>query len=71
MVTHGHTGLLAPVGDAAGTAQHLSLLLEQEQYRLFLGQNAKTFALKHWSLDLMIERMLNVYYGVLAQKSSM
>lgn len=70
MVTHGFTGLLAPVGDPGSTAQHLNLLLRDEDYRKFLGDNAKTFAYKHWSMDLMIERMLNIYYGAIAQKSS-
>ena len=70
MVTHGFTGLLAPVGDPGSTAEHLNLSLRDEDYRKFLGDNAKTFAYKHWSMDLMIERMLNIYYGAIAQKSS-
>jgi len=70
MVTHGHTGLLAGVGDAAGTAQHLRILLEQDHYRRTLGENARAFAMNHWSLDLMIERLMRVYYGALAQKSA-
>lgn len=70
MVTHGYTGLIAPVGDAVSTAKQLSLLLEREDYRKFLGQNAKAFAQDHWSMDLMVQRTLNVYYGAIAQKSS-
>lgn len=70
MVTHGHTGLLAPVGDAAGTAEQLRILLEQDNYRRALGENARVFALKQWSLDLMIERLMRVYYGAIAQKSA-
>lgn len=70
MVTHGYTGLIAPVGDAVSTAKQLSLLLEREDYRKFLGQNAKAFAQDHWSMDLMVQRTLNVYHGAIAQKSS-
>ncbi|WP_237086998.1 glycosyltransferase family 4 protein [Paenibacillus ihbetae] len=70
MVTHGHTGLIVPVNDAASTAHHLNLLLTHDDYRLYLGQNARSFAQQHWSMDQMIDRILNIYYSALAQKSS-
>ncbi|GIO94018.1 MULTISPECIES: glycosyltransferase family 4 protein [Paenibacillus] len=69
MVTHGQTGLIAPVGDPLATAQFLYLLLEKDEYRKQLGQNAKAFALQHWSMDKMISRMLKIYEGAILQKS--
>lgn len=68
MVTHGHTGLIVPVNDAVSTAHHLNLLLADDDYRLYLGQNARSFAQQHWSMDQMIDRILNIYYSALAQK---
>jgi glycosyltransferase involved in cell wall biosynthesis len=70
MVTHGYTGLLVPVGDALSTAQQLNALLGNDEYRKFLGRNAKAFAINHWSMDLMIERLLAIYNSAISQKSS-
>lgn len=70
MVTHGYTGLLVPVEDALSTAQQLNALLGNDEYRKFLGQNAKAFAINHWSMDLMIERLLAIYNSAISQKSS-
>ncbi|GAB6930266.1 hypothetical protein JCM10914A_42490 [Paenibacillus sp. JCM 10914] len=71
MVTHGRTGLISPVDNIYSTAEHLRVLLEKDDYRAFLGLNAQRYAREHWSMDLMVERILNVYYGAIAQKSSM
>lgn len=61
MVEHGITGLVSPVGDADMMAHHLGLLLQEESYRKQLGVNAKRWGESHWSLDLMIARMLAIY----------
>ncbi|MUG65796.1 glycosyltransferase family 4 protein [Paenibacillus campinasensis] len=68
MVQHGQTGLISPVGDAYTVAQQLNLLLERDDYRMRLGQNAKAFAMNHWSMDLMVQRMLMMYHGALTQR---
>lgn len=61
MVEHGITGLVSPVGDADMMAHHLGLLLQEEAYRKQLGANAQKWGESHWSLDLMIARMLAIY----------
>ena len=61
MVEHGKTGLVSPVGDANVMADHLNLLLQDDAYRQMLGANAKAWGESHWSLDLMITRLLDVY----------
>lgn len=65
MVEHGATGLISPVGDSVTLYQQLRLLLEDDAYRSKLGQQARTWAQSHWSLDLMIARLLEVYRKVL------
>ena len=61
MVEHGVTGLVSPVQDIVTLSQHLQLLLEQDELRAALGNNAKIWAKEHWSMENMIHRLLNVY----------
>ncbi|WP_308637939.1 glycosyltransferase family 4 protein [Paenibacillus silvisoli] len=68
MVEHGVTGLISSVKDSATLAGHLTLLLEDEAYRLQLGRNAKAWGTAHWSMDTMMERVLAVYQSVLNSK---
>lgn len=68
MVQHGVTGLISPVGDSTTLYHQLKLLLENDEYRITMGKNAQAWAKEHWSLDLMIKRLLNVYYTVIANK---
>ncbi|MWV46840.1 glycosyltransferase [Paenibacillus sp. HJL G12] len=61
MVEHGVTGLVSPVRDPLALAQQLNALLEDDEYRRKLGQNAAHWAQEHWSMDRMIARLLNAY----------
>ena len=63
-------GIVSPCRRSGKHGRAPQFAARDEDYRKFLGDNAKTFAYKHWSMDLMIERMLNIYYGAIAQKSS-
>lgn len=65
MVEHGVTGLISPVGDAVTLFQQLRQLLEDDEYRTRLGRQAQSWARNHWSLDLMISRLLDVYRKVM------
>lgn len=67
MAEHGRTGLISPVGDSSALCQQIRLLLENEPYRKELGANAKAWAAKHWSMELMIERLLEVYASVITK----
>ncbi|MDF2927533.1 MAG: glycosyltransferase family 1 protein [Paenibacillaceae bacterium] len=70
MVQHGVTGLIAPAGDPLTLYHQLVLLLANDAYRLKLGQQAQSWGKEHWSLDLMMQRLLNAYYTVIANKAN-
>ncbi|MNY37376.1 hypothetical protein D3C86_1719360 [compost metagenome] len=67
MVEHGVTGLVSPVRDSFALSEQLKLLLDNESLRLEIGHHAKAFAAAHWSLDLMIERVLGIYHSALTK----
>ncbi|MBB3110228.1 glycosyltransferase involved in cell wall biosynthesis [Paenibacillus phyllosphaerae] len=64
MVEHGVTGLISPVGDAIMLYQQLKILLENDHNRKQLGANAQAWASQHWSMELMMSRLLDVYTSV-------
>ncbi|NQX69351.1 glycosyltransferase family 4 protein [Paenibacillus alba] len=68
MVDHGHTGLISPVGDAETLALNMAFLLENDEVRQQFGRNAKAWAKHHWSMDLMMGRVLDVYERALSTK---
>lgn len=68
MVEHGVTGLISPPGDPITLYHQLVLLLDNDSYRLALGSQAKAWAQEHWSIELMMERLLQVYTAVIANK---
>ncbi|SDN52505.1 Glycosyltransferase involved in cell wall bisynthesis [Bacillus sp. OK048] len=65
MVKHGETGLIAPAGESEPLFEHLKTLLENDSYRNKLADNAKQWAFKHWSIDLMTERLLKIYKNMI------
>lgn len=67
MVKHEHTGLVSPVGDVEALAAHLQHLLAQDEVRIAMGKHAKAWGTAHWSLDVMIERLVNIYGQALNQ----
>lgn len=69
MVQHEHTGLISPVGDIVTIAYQLNFLLTHNEYRRKLGRNAKLWAIRQWSMDRMIDRLLLVYHSAIAKKS--
>lgn len=64
MVEHGVTGLVSPVKDPVTLTQHLNMLLQDDPFRLQLGRNAAAWGAQHWSLDLMMDRLMNLYQQV-------
>ncbi|MFB9329628.1 glycosyltransferase family 4 protein [Paenibacillus aurantiacus] len=66
MVEHGKTGLISPVGDPVTLFHQIHHLLEHDEYRKRLGENAKSWAVQHWSMELMINRLLQVYSAVVS-----
>ncbi|MEK0316742.1 glycosyltransferase family 4 protein [Cohnella sp. 56] len=61
MLEHGRTGLVFPSRDTAQLCGCMDYLLEHETYRSQLAENARQWALQHWSMDVLIERILEVY----------
>lgn len=70
MVQHHQTGLLAPFGFAKPLCQHLLRLLQDESYRLQLGDNGRKHGEIRWRLDSMIQHVVHVYDRVLHGKNA-
>ncbi|RKP56221.1 glycosyltransferase family 1 protein [Cohnella endophytica] len=69
IVKHKVTGLLTPPGDSEKLMNCLLLLLEKESLRKKLGDEAKQWAMNHWSLDSSAERVLDVYQSAVTERS--
>ncbi|WP_459954359.1 glycosyltransferase family 4 protein [Paenibacillus pini] len=67
MVKQGVTGFVTPVNDPIALFKQLHLLLEDDEYRIEIGKNAAAWGSTHWSLDVMIERLLSVYHSVITE----
>ena len=65
MAKHGETGLIAPAGESEPLFEHLKTLLENDSYRNKIADNTKQWALKHWSIDVMTERLLKIYKNMI------
>ena len=61
VVEDGVTGLLVPPRDAEALAQKIAALLDDPALDARLGQNARAAVMKHYSLDAMGERLLELY----------
>lgn len=61
IVQHGVTGLVSPVGDVDRLFSHLLKLVEDDAYRHRLSANALRWGKEHWSMELMLERLMGVY----------
>lgn len=64
IVKHKHTGLLAPIGDAASLAQNSLLLLKQPDLKTELSNNAEN-ALKIFSKENMAQKTYEVYEEII------
>lgn len=69
MVEHGRTGLVSPVRDPLALFEQLNMLLADDDFRMELGRNAQAWAIEHWSMDLMMERLLSAYHTAAAAKN--
>ncbi|GAA0397477.1 glycosyltransferase family 4 protein [Paenibacillus motobuensis] len=65
MAEHGRTGLIHPVKDPVVLSQHIQLLLDNEPLRLNIASEARNWANSHWSMDVMMNRVLGVYHMAL------
>ncbi|MCY8611777.1 glycosyltransferase family 1 protein, partial [Bacillus haynesii] len=60
-VEHEVTGLIVSKGDVNALANSLERLLEDDDFRNQLGNNAREFARKHWDMDEAVTRVLDIY----------
>lgn len=65
MVSHGKTGLISPAGQSNQIFQHLLRLLEDAKLRSRLGEQAKKWALEHWSTHNLMQKTMQVYTSVM------
>ncbi|MBJ6362062.1 glycosyltransferase family 4 protein [Paenibacillus sp. GCM10012307] len=61
MTEHRVTGLLTPVGDPNSLFQAFDELLKNNKLRRLLGARAHKWAMRHWSMSTMVQRMTSVY----------
>ncbi|MFE6797809.1 glycosyltransferase family 4 protein [Paenibacillus chitinolyticus] len=67
MVEHGRTGLIFPSGNSQQLFTHLYTLLENTSMREAMGREAGQWGAVHWSMDLMVQRLLDVYGRAIAK----
>ncbi|WP_171718278.1 glycosyltransferase family 4 protein [Paenibacillus phytohabitans] len=70
MVRHGETGWIVPPGDAARLAGLLEQLLDNEELRVRTGFQAREWAQRSRSLDVMAAGTLNVYRKAISMRES-
>lgn len=68
MVKHGKTGLVSPAGQSEPLFQNLRRMLESDRLRTRLGEQAKRWALEHWSIETMMKKTLKVYDTVMKRR---
>ncbi|MNP43280.1 D-inositol-3-phosphate glycosyltransferase [compost metagenome] len=68
MVEHEVTGLLTSAGDVDALANSLRMLLKDNEYRTKLGVAAQQWGLKHWSMDGMMEKLLDQYHTAILKR---
>jgi glycosyltransferase involved in cell wall biosynthesis len=68
MVINGSTAMVSKAGDKEGLFNHLRMLVENDNLRKKMGTNAEQHGANHWSIDLMIKRLLKVYQNLIKSK---
>ncbi|CAG9613259.1 GalNAc-alpha-(1-_4)-GalNAc-alpha-(1-_3)-diNAcBac-PP-undecaprenol alpha-1,4-N-acetyl-D-galactosaminyltransferase [Bacillus rhizoplanae] len=61
LVNHSKTGILVDAGDAKKLARALKFVIENEQAREQLGKNARKFAKKHLTREIMVANIEKIY----------
>jgi glycosyltransferase involved in cell wall biosynthesis len=68
VITHEHTGLLVPRGEAAPLSKALLRVLAYPEYAARLARQAKQYVQTHHTLDLMGTKILHVYQRLLQRR---
>jgi len=67
VVVHGQTGLLVELENARALAEAITLLVEQPQTAMQMGQNGRRRALEHFSLDRYVNAYDALYRRLIAE----
>ncbi|MEO1653809.1 MAG: glycosyltransferase, partial [Bacteroidota bacterium] len=65
MIKPNKTGLLARMGDAQDLSLKIQCLLEDEEFRLLLGKNARSVAEKEYNIQIQTRKYIQLYEEVL------
>jgi glycosyltransferase involved in cell wall biosynthesis len=60
-VIDGHNGYLIPTKDVDALVEKLDILLSNAKLRREMGRNARAYAEANFSLDMVIEKHLEIY----------
>jgi glycosyltransferase involved in cell wall biosynthesis len=66
VIADGATGLIVPPGDSTMLAKAVTGLVGDDALRAQLGERARAHALTHFSIDLMVDRYLDVFAEALS-----
>lgn len=68
-IADGENGFLVPVGDDAAAAEKLLVLLRDPERAAEIGENGRSSVQTRFSADVMIQRLIGVYYDLLAERT--
>lgn len=69
-ITDGENGFLVPVEDDAATAERLLTLLRDPEQRAKIGESGRQSVQTRFSADVMIQKLIEVYSGLLAERDN-
>lgn len=71
LLTHLHTGMLVEPRNSEELYEAILLLMQNPDLRRKLSENSRQWARKYWHPDNMVDRTVNVYEKVIADKKSL
>ncbi|MNO26482.1 GDP-mannose-dependent alpha-(1-6)-phosphatidylinositol monomannoside mannosyltransferase [compost metagenome] len=67
MVKHEETGLISSVGDSEQMFRNLARLMEDNELRVRLAEQAKLWAAQQWSSQTLMQRTMDAYVSVITK----
>jgi glycosyltransferase involved in cell wall biosynthesis len=62
------TALLSSRGDVGAMVKNILFLMENPAYLFEMKKHGRDFVVKHFSYELLVERMRNLYFDLLLKK---
>lgn len=60
-VIHGYNGLLVPLKSSMAIAESIKLLLSNNEHRIQMGVNSRSFAEREFSIDSVVDNTFSIY----------